>query len=120
MTVLTDVQARLARLGARWDADRVAQVLRREGVDAPRPWRRGRRGYGERLSPREVEVLALVARGMTNRQVGQALFLSPKTVDRHLGRAMRKLGVTTRTAAAVAASEAGALPSGTNPDLPDQ
>jgi hypothetical protein len=42
--------------------------------------------------------------------VGQALFLSPRTVGRHLSTAMRKLGVSTRTAAAMAAAEAGLIP----------
>jgi DNA-binding NarL/FixJ family response regulator len=109
LVVLTEAQARLARLGARWDADRVARLLRQHGVEVPRPWRSGPRGYGDALSPREVEVLALVARGLTNRQVAEALFLSPKTVDYHIGRVMRKLGVTTRTAAAIAAAEAGLI-----------
>ena len=67
-----------------------------------RAWRGGRRGYGDRLSPREQEVARLVAQGLTNRQVAQELFLSPRTVDRHLSAAMRKVGVTSRTALAVA------------------
>lgn len=109
LAALTDAQSRLGELGARWDADRVARLLRRHGVEASRVWRRGPRGYGAELSPREREVMALVARGMTNREVGQALFLSPRTVGRHLGTAMRKLGVSTRTAAAMAAAEAGLI-----------
>lgn len=110
LAVLTDAQVRLRELGARWDANRVARLLRRHGVEVPRPWRRGPRGYGEQLSPREREVLALIARGMTNREVGQVLFLSHRTVGRHLSTAMRKLGVPTRTAAAMAAAEAGLIP----------
>jgi DNA-binding CsgD family transcriptional regulator len=113
LSVLADCQQRLRRLGASWDADRVAHVLRQQGVEVARPWRRGPRGYGDRLSPRELEVVALVARGLTNRQVGEALFLSPKTVDRHLSTSMRKLGVSSRTALAIAAIEARLLPSGT-------
>jgi hypothetical protein len=42
--------------------------------------------------------------------VGQALFLSPRTVGRNLSTAIRKLGVSTRTAAAMAAAEAGLIP----------
>lgn len=109
MAALVRAQAGFAALGARRDADRVARQLRELGTDVARTWRRGRHGYGEELSPREREVLALVAKGMTNREVGKALFLSPRTVGRHLGSAMRKLQVTTRTAAAMTAVEAGLL-----------
>jgi predicted ATPase/DNA-binding CsgD family transcriptional regulator len=51
------------------------------------------------LTPREVEVLGLVATGMTNVQVAQRLFLSPRTVQRHLNSIYHKLGVSSRTAA---------------------
>lgn len=107
--VLRDVRTRLTVLGAARDGDRIARVLRKQGEDVVRPWRRGRRGYGDALSPREREVLALVARGLTNREAAEALFLSPRTVGRHLESAMRKLRVTTRTAAAMTAVEAGLL-----------
>ena len=59
------------------------------------------------LTPREVEVLGLVATGMTNVQVAQRLFLSPRTVQRHLGSIYRKLGVSSRAAATRFASEHG-------------
>lgn len=107
--LLRDVHRRMAALGVRRDRDRVARVLRGQGEEVARTWRRGRHGYGDALSPREREVLALVARGLTNREAATALFLSPRTVGRHLGSAMRKLRVTTRTAAAMAAVEAGLL-----------
>lgn len=99
---LEAVQGRLQELGASSDADRLAMLLRRHGVEVARVWRGGRRGYGDRLSPREGQVARLVATGLTNRQVAEQLFLSPRTVDRHLGSAMRKLGVNSRTALAVA------------------
>jgi DNA-binding CsgD family transcriptional regulator len=51
------------------------------------------------LTPRELEVLVLVARGLTNAQVAQQLFLSPRTVNAHLNSVYRKLGVSSRTAA---------------------
>ena len=62
------------------------------------------------LSARETEVLALVARGLTNFQIGRALFVSEATVKTHLMRACAKLGVTGRTAAVTKAIETGALP----------
>ncbi|MBW5249955.1 AAA family ATPase [Streptomyces sp. P01-B04] len=112
--VLRDVRTRLTALGAARDGDRIARVLREQGEDVVRTWRRGRRGYGDALSPREREVLVLVARGLTNREAAEELFLSPRTVGRHLESAMRKLHVTTRTAAATTAMEAGLLATGSD------
>jgi ATP/maltotriose-dependent transcriptional regulator MalT len=51
------------------------------------------------LTSREVEVLGLVAEGLTNAQVAQRLFLSPRTVQRHLNSIYHKLGISSRTAA---------------------
>jgi DNA-binding NarL/FixJ family response regulator len=59
------------------------------------------------LTAREVEVLRLVAAGATNRLVAAELFLSEKTVDRHLSNVFRKLGVSSRAAAAAFAVENG-------------
>jgi len=62
------------------------------------------------LSARETEVLALVSRGLTNFQIGRALFVSEATVKTHLMRACAKLGVAGRTAAVTKAMQIGALP----------
>ncbi|MBO0825276.1 MAG: response regulator transcription factor [Actinobacteria bacterium] len=70
-----------------------------------------RRGPAEPLSGRETEVLALVARGRTNADIGRALFISEATVKTHLLRAFGKLGVSDRTAAVTRAIELGMLPS---------
>jgi DNA-binding CsgD family transcriptional regulator len=86
----------LADLGARADATRVLETLREHGVERRRPWWGGRTGYGDELSPRELEVVRLVAEGRTNREVAEALFRSPHTVSSQLGSAMRKLGVSSR------------------------
>ena len=51
------------------------------------------------LTPREREILALVAQGHTNAQIGATLWISPATVGKHLENAYSKLGVTSRTAA---------------------
>jgi DNA-binding CsgD family transcriptional regulator len=83
-------------LDAAWDAARVRRSLRAHGV--VRPWRGGRRGYGSQLSPREEEVVRLAATGRTNREIAEALVLSPRTVEEHLAKAMRKLGVGSRRA----------------------
>lgn len=110
LELLGDCQQQLLDLGARWDADRVAQLLRDHDVEVARPWRGGRRGYGDELSPRERDVVRLVAGGLTNRQVAEALFISPRTVADHVSGAMRKLGVTSRTALAAATVRAGVPP----------
>jgi DNA-binding CsgD family transcriptional regulator/tetratricopeptide (TPR) repeat protein len=59
------------------------------------------------LTPREAEVLALVAEGRTNRQIGQALFITPKTASIHVSRILAKLGVTGRGEAAAVAHRLG-------------
>lgn len=51
----------------------------------------------DRLTPQELQVAVLVARGATNKEAGAALFLSPKTIETHLGRVYRKLNVRSRT-----------------------
>jgi DNA-binding CsgD family transcriptional regulator/tetratricopeptide (TPR) repeat protein len=59
------------------------------------------------LTRREVEVLALVAEGRTNRQIGQALFITPKTASVHVSRILAKLGVAGRGEAAAVAHRLG-------------
>ena len=56
--------------------------------------------YPAGLSGREVEVLRLVAQGMTNAEVAERLFISSRTVNWHLGAVYRKLGFSSRTEAA--------------------
>ncbi|TMC37173.1 MAG: helix-turn-helix transcriptional regulator, partial [Chloroflexi bacterium] len=55
--------------------------------------------YG--LSEREIEVLSLAADGLTNKQIGEKLFLSPHTIARHVANARAKLGASNRAEAAV-------------------
>jgi FixJ family two-component response regulator len=70
-------QLRLAELGARGNAVRVMHTLGQHGVEVKRPWRGGRRGHGDQLSPRELDVTRLLVAGRTNREIARALFLSP-------------------------------------------
>lgn len=84
------------RLGARPAADEVSALL------APAATPAG-------LTPREVEVLRLVATGRTNPQIAAGLVLSEKTVARHLSNIFAKLGVGSRTAAAAYAYEHGLM-----------
>jgi DNA-binding CsgD family transcriptional regulator len=104
---LPEIFRALGELGARGDAERIARLLHEHGVDVRRQWRRGRRGYGDQLSPRELDVVRLVATGATNREVAASLSRSPKTVAGQLSSAMRKLGATSRTELAVDAVRNG-------------
>jgi DNA-binding CsgD family transcriptional regulator len=61
------------------------------------------------LTPREREVLELVSQGLTNKQIGRALFIEEGTVKAHMRNLCKKLGVRTRTEAAIRASEFGGL-----------
>ena len=61
------------------------------------------------LTPREIEVLTLIARGYTNQKIAHALRLSVSTVKKHLRGVVSKLGVSDRTQAAVRAVELGVL-----------
>jgi ATP/maltotriose-dependent transcriptional regulator MalT len=77
-----------ASLGAAPDVARVESLTRSRATPA---------GHG--LSPRELEVLRLVATGMTNRAIGRELVLAERTVDRHVSNIFAKLGVSSRAAA---------------------
>ena len=61
------------------------------------------------LTPREVEVLAHLAAGRTNRQIAEALYISPRTAGVHVSRILAKLGATTRGEAAAAGRLAGVI-----------
>ncbi|MDP9407711.1 MAG: LuxR C-terminal-related transcriptional regulator, partial [Actinomycetota bacterium] len=62
------------------------------------------------LSPREAEVVALLARGLSDREIAKTLVLSPKTVEKHVAAVRRKAGARTRTAAVVTALTRGWVP----------
>ena len=61
------------------------------------------------VTPRDLEILRLLISGQTNRQIGMQVHLGPGTVRNHLSRIFRKLGVSTRTEAAVRAVELGLI-----------
>ncbi|HEV3461779.1 MAG TPA: response regulator transcription factor [Candidatus Dormibacteraeota bacterium] len=63
----------------------------------------------EHLTPRQIEVLQLVARGMTNQEIAETLFLSRRTVHAHLRSIFHKLGVGHRSAATRYAVQHGLL-----------
>jgi HD-GYP domain-containing protein (c-di-GMP phosphodiesterase class II) len=72
--------------------------------------RRGKRRSGPAgLTPREIEVLALIARGASTRQVAQRLFITPKTAETHIERIYAKIGASTRSTATLFAMQHGLL-----------
>ena len=79
--------------------------------DTPDGTRRPRRPAVESLglTARELEVLALVAEGRSNRQVADALFISAKTASVHVSNILAKLGVASRVEAAAVAHRLGLL-----------
>jgi ATP/maltotriose-dependent transcriptional regulator MalT len=66
---------------------------------------RSRAGAQDSLSAREIDVLQLAARGLSNSEIARELFVSATTVKAHLAHAYRKLGVGDRTAAVTTALE---------------
>jgi DNA-binding CsgD family transcriptional regulator len=70
------------------------------------------------LTRRETEVLALVAAGRTNRQIGETLFITPKTAGVHVSRILAKLGVAGRGEAAAVAHRLRASAAGVSGPRP--
>ena len=100
-----DAAARVLEAQPGLDKEAVGAVLAAAGHEPSRTkgaWPAG-------LSDREVEVLRLLARGRSESQVAQALFISPATVHTHVTHIYEKAGVTTRASAALFAMEHGLL-----------
>jgi len=96
--VLVEAEAIVAPLGALPALSQIRQLHQQIEPTGAQESR-----YG--LSERELDVLRLVAQGLTDRQIGDQLFISRRTVSTHLTSILNKLGVNSRTAAALAAVE---------------
>jgi HD-GYP domain-containing protein (c-di-GMP phosphodiesterase class II) len=95
-----------------YDADAVGAVLEAAGQRVPRIARPAG------LTEREAEVIALLARGLQTKEIAAVLGISAKTADRHIEHAYRKIGVSTRAAAALFAMEHGLATLGELPIAP--
>lgn len=94
-TVLHQAIAAYEDIDAVWDVLRCQRELREHGQTTVR--RPGALGYGDHLSPRERSVARLASLGLSNREIADELVLSHRTVEHHVARALRKLGVSSRT-----------------------
>ena len=94
--------------GAREEFERLGAVEDLRQVDREL----GQSKHPGGLTDREVEVLALVATGITNREIAERLVLSERTIDRHMSNILRKLNLRSRTAAAAFAFEHRLVPPG--------
>jgi len=69
----------------------------------------GSRGNGEPLSEREMEVLQLMSKGLSNKEIGRALWIGETTVKTHVSHILKKLGQSDRTGAVLAGVKAGLI-----------
>ena len=108
---LSAAMATALALGAvplRDEVTALARTARLRIESAPAPERASSAAMG--LTDREQQVLSLVAQGRTNREIGEQLYMSPKTASVHVTRILQKLGVSTRVQAATVAATHGLLP----------
>jgi DNA-binding CsgD family transcriptional regulator len=100
-TQLTQAKEIFIRLRAQPWAERAARELRATGKAQPTPQGATHPGQGApalTLTPQQRQVAELAASGLTNKQIGERLFLSPRTVATHLYELFPKLGITSRAA----------------------
>jgi DNA-binding CsgD family transcriptional regulator len=101
--------AQASEAARRLDAEPLRKELRTLGGPGQRVGPDDRRS-DDTLTPRELEILTLVARGRSNGEIARQLFISPKTVSVHVSNILAKLGASGRTEAAALARRSGLLP----------
>lgn len=99
----------LETLGAIAVAAKLRQSLRNQGLSVPRGRGRKTRTHGGGLTARQAEVLGLLEQGLTNLEIADHLFVSPRTVENHVSAVMTKLDAGTRDEAVLRARAAGLL-----------
>ncbi|HUG83305.1 MAG TPA: response regulator transcription factor [Euzebya sp.] len=100
--------------GLETDAAKARQLLRRLGGPVPRVRRRATHPVLQErgVTPREGDVLVLLAQGLTNPQIAERLFVSPRTVQTHVSSLLSKVGADSRAALAAFAVSHGILTAG--------
>ena len=101
----------LNTLGAAAVAVRVRRELRDEGVPTPRGKGQATRGHAAGLTARQAEVLQLLAEGLTNTEISDRLFVSPRTIEHHVSAILAKLDSSTRDEAVQRARDEAVLES---------
>ena len=123
---LRQAHAVASRMGARpllWELELLAQRARLDLAPPGPPCPDGKDSPGEilGLTSREAEVLTLLARGYTNREIATTLVISVKTASVHVSHILRKLGVPNRLEAAAIAHRFAPPPAGQpGPPVPDR
>jgi DNA-binding CsgD family transcriptional regulator/tetratricopeptide (TPR) repeat protein len=108
-----------SRLGAEPAAARLRERMRRVGVtNIPARPHRSNRSTPAQLTPRQLEIVELLERGLTNGEIAARLFISEKTAGHHVSAILAKLGARSRTEAASTARKMGIVPSETSGGRP--
>jgi len=100
-----------AALGLRWTRAKEVVVMKEIRVRESGPFVMSAEALKESgLTPREHEILGLIAEGLSNREIGEKLFVSENTVKTHSARVFEKLGVSRRTQAVQEGRRLGLIP----------
>lgn len=114
--VLAEAVATADALGAVPLAGRLRERMRASGMAVPGRRRTTTLANPAGLTTRQMDVLALVAEGLTNADIADTLYLSPRTVEHHVAAILTKLEATSRSEAATIAAGQGLLATGTGRD----
>lgn len=102
----------LAALGASASVEALLRTRRDWGLELPRRPRAAARERVGQLTGREVEVLRLLAEGLSTAEIADRLVVSPRTVEHHVSAVLQKLGEPTRARAVASARRQGLVTSG--------
>jgi DNA-binding NarL/FixJ family response regulator len=99
-------------LGATAVAAKLRRTMRKEGIATPRDRGRDTRRHTAGLTARQAEALQLLDEGLTNTEIADRLFVSPRTVETHVSAVLTKLGSSTREEAVARARADGLVSAG--------
>lgn len=99
----------LSEMGATRSVEALLRTRRDRGLELPRRPRRSAQAHIGNLTTRELEVLRLLADGLSNAEIAERLVISPRTAEHHISAVLRKLNEPTRARAVATARRMGAL-----------